>query len=292
MVLDFLKVVTKDCEENKTSEKIAGKVLPKIIKETLLYNPKRIEFSLEYMGEFSGVKAILPINKSDIGSINKVMIKKYFKYMEEHFSIPEEAIWFDRYICDALKIDDKRAIENLNIRMLIKIIELLRRQKKIAKKRLRVMLIEDGNSESQYILEELVRNYNHIFLVSDSLDEWEDVIKEIFEDTGMVIYQYDNPINEKVNVDIVINMNDKGYDNLMFVEDADVFDMKYNIEEIKRIGSINSKLNIYHSLMFKSINRPIDSELTALILEDKIKRDNIGLEELFSTYSIEFEGVS
>lgn len=291
-MLDFLKVVTKECEENKTSEKIAGKVLPKIIKENILYNPRRIEFSLEYMGEFSGVKAILPINRNDIGSINKVMLKKYFKYMEEHFSIPEEAIWFDRYICDALNIDDKRAIENLNLRMLIKIVELLRRQKKISKKKLRIMLIEDGNNESKYILEELVKHYNYLFLVSDNLNEWEELIKEIFDEAGMVIYQYDNSINEKINVDIVINMNDKGYENLLFVENADVFDMKYNLEEIKRISSINSKLNIYHSLMFKSINRPIDSELTALILEDKMKRDNIGLEELFSTYSIEFEGVS
>ncbi len=292
MILDFLKVVTKEYEESKPSEKIAGKVLPKIIKETVLYNPRRIEFSLEYMGEFTGIKAILPINKNDIGSINKIMLKRYFKYMEEHFSIPEEAIWFDRYICDALKIDDKRALENLNLRMLIKVIELLRRQRKISKKKIRVMLIDDGNAESQYILEELVKNYNHLFLVSDNLNKWEDVIKDMFDETGMVIYQYDNPISEDINVDVVINMSDSGYENMLFINNADVFDMKYNIEEIKRIVSINSKLNIYHSLMFKSINRPIDSELTALILEDKMKRENIGLEELFSAYSIEFEGVS
>lgn len=214
------------------------------------------------------------------------------KYIDEHFELPDKAVLIDKELKSYISYNEMEAIVNIKLRMVTRIIEMIRRQKQISKRNVRIMIIDDNSNNGIRLVKEISSIYNHIYLVSDRLEQWGKIIDSVFKNQGLVIYQYNKPVEEDWFGDIVINLDYNGYDNLLKLKNVVVFDIGENISEQRRICNLNPHIEMYRRVCFTNINQPVDFELVSIILEDKLQYENGSLDELFATYSIEFEGVS
>lgn len=255
----YVKLIfeTKETGEEKTSLFLHLHKLIKKVKRNEKIEVREIQY-----GRFIGLELLFPFPKDDIK-----------KYTENQFNcLVEEAIEKYNISKNTALLDGTKKeinISTLYFLFIKQILEATLIQKRIERRRARVLVIDSEDYKCEYIIKRIFDNLNFMTIATSEPDKYKELVNNIYTETGLIVPVVSDKIREKVDANIIINLQGNKNKNYNYFEDnAVVIDLVSERKWLNRIAGIKRNLSFFLGGQWKISDTYIDEQLLLEILLD------------------------
>ncbi|MCT4599161.1 MAG: hypothetical protein N4A50_14935 [Vallitalea sp.] len=248
---------------NKYIMKYILKKLPLNVSEVDYLDNKGLEIKLPILpsifNEEEYIKAIIEEfnDKLLIYNINVIILSKELQNYRNDFKC---------------LIADEKHVQFLYINKVIEqVINLIHKELKD----MNFVIIDGDNSKTRYIIDNIYKDINSLTVITSHPESYEEIVEEIYDDTGLAVQITNYNVNQNISSDIIINCNqdnDKVF--YCFSEGSYIIDFVSDENKIRNIMIKRSDINIVTNIDMYVNNHLISKDLFhgVLLNENRIIR--------------------
>jgi hypothetical protein len=248
---------------NKYIMKYILKKLPLNVSEVDYLDNKGLEIKLPILpsifNEEEYIKAIIEEfnDKLLIYNINVIILSKELQNYRNDFKC---------------LIADEKHVQFLYINKVIEqVINLIAKELKD----MNFVIIDGDNSKTRYIIDNIYKDINSLTVITSHPESYEEIVEEIYDDTGLAVQITNYNVNQNISSDIIINCNqdnDKVF--YCFSEGSYIIDFVSNENKIRNMMIKRSDINIVTNIDMYVNNHLISKDLFhgVLLNENRIIR--------------------
>lgn len=180
----------------------------------------RIGNSLRILDK-TGKRIILPYTLKELASMDKNQLNEYMNSIiqKEHINILTAEEKLRKYIPSENLVNEK-FLMYLYIK---EILEKVMRMHSIARKRIKIIVIDSKELQTEYLLNEIKEDLNYLTLVTDRPEYFKTYIENLYEESGLLISLINKPLSSPVEGNIIINLDNKQDKNYRYFEEKGVY---------------------------------------------------------------------
>lgn len=262
---DYIKIELKSNMEHA----VLKRMLPDVLAYPLFYQPNRMQIFTDDMGDFQGIKVELPVAEEELTRIREAWVKSYFAYLEQRLKLQQVSFFVTEQLLQQFDMKKESYVAALKLLLLREMAETIMRKHGIIKKTARLTLIDDA-AETWYLpyaIYQLAPGCNHMTVVTDREEALRPVLDDILQEYGLVIEIEKPQQMKKITGDLIINLcqeEEKYTDRIQGM--CALLDFGYTDKKAVRLGQINPKIAVYHTIKLKSVQDTIALEELSQIL--------------------------
>lgn len=137
------------------------------------------------------------------------------------------------------------------------------------------VIIDGDNSRTRYIIDTIYKDINSLTVITSHPETYEEIVEEIYEDTGLAVQITNYNVNQHISSDIIINCNeDNNKVFYCFSEGSYIIDFISNNNQIRNMMIKRSDINIITNIDMYVDNHLISKDLFhgVLLNENRIIR--------------------
>lgn len=169
----------------------------------------------------TGKRIILPYTLEELDAMDKAKLKSYMdSIMEEEqveTLVAEEKL--KKYISEKNLVDGKF----LKFLYLKEILENVIRRHSISKKRMKVIVIDSKEIQTEYLLDQIKEDLNYLTLVTHRPEYFKTYIENVYEESGLLISLINKPLASAIEGNIIINLDKEEDKNYRYFEEKGIY---------------------------------------------------------------------
>ncbi len=262
---DYVKIELKQNVEHA----LLKKLLPDVLAYPLFYQPRRMQVSMDDLGDFQGIRVELPMAGEELDRIREAWMKSYFLYLEQHFKVRQVSFFVSEQVLQQFDMKNESYVMALKLLLLQDMAETIMRKHGIDRRTANLVLFDDSSCDWHlpYAIYRMAPGCNHMTVVTGREEALRPVLDSVLEEYGLVVQIADPDNIGELRADMAVNLNQEKEKLTSRIQGScALLDFGYTDKKAVRLQQINPKISVYHTLKLKSVQDTIALEEVSQIL--------------------------
>lgn len=167
------------------------------------------------------------------------------------------------YLDDSLRIDG----ELIPLFLINQILERCRREKRISKKEMRLVLTDSKDKRTEAVIYAVKDGLNYLTVLTERAEYFENIAMELYEDTGLLMEIKESPLEEMIEGDIVIDFEKEERRNYRYYpKGAYILDFSGNREKSRNFAAKRKDILLANRVEVTAKGEEIENSLLQAII--------------------------